>query len=106
MSIDPIALASALINCPSVTPARGQVFDVLEAALEPLGFTVARQSGPDRAWIVTVPTFRVDVTREVDVIEEVGRHYGFDRLPIRFPALVAAQAAPDPAVARDRKSVV
>jgi phenylalanyl-tRNA synthetase beta chain len=38
----------------------------------------------------------------VDVIEEVGRHYGFDRLPIRFPAMVAAQAAPDPAVARDR----
>ena len=38
MSIDPIALASALINCPSVTPARGAVFDVLEAALAPLGF--------------------------------------------------------------------
>ena len=42
MSTDPIALASALINCPSVTPARGEVFDVLEAALQPLGFTVHR----------------------------------------------------------------
>ncbi|MEO5612272.1 MAG: succinyl-diaminopimelate desuccinylase [Sphingomicrobium sp.] len=42
MAIDPIALASALINCPSVTPARGEVFDVLEAALTPLGFTVHR----------------------------------------------------------------
>ena len=42
MSIDPIALASALINCPSVTPARGEVFDVLEAALQPLGFAVHR----------------------------------------------------------------
>ena len=42
MSIDPIALAGALINCPSVTPARGEVFDVLEAALTPLGFTVHR----------------------------------------------------------------
>jgi len=42
MSIDPIALASDLINCPSVTPARGQVFDVLEAALRPLGFEVHR----------------------------------------------------------------
>jgi succinyl-diaminopimelate desuccinylase len=40
--IDPIALATELINCPSVTPARGQVFDVLEAALEPLGFTCHR----------------------------------------------------------------
>jgi succinyl-diaminopimelate desuccinylase len=42
MSVDPIELAQALINCPSVTPASGAVFDVLEAALEPLGFTVHR----------------------------------------------------------------
>jgi succinyl-diaminopimelate desuccinylase len=40
--IDPIALATELINCPSVTPASGQVFDLLEAALESLGFTVHR----------------------------------------------------------------
>ena len=42
MSVDPIALARQLINCPSVTPASGEVFDVLESALEPLGFTVHR----------------------------------------------------------------
>jgi succinyl-diaminopimelate desuccinylase len=42
MSIDPIALTEALINCPSVTPARGQVFDVVEQALRPLGFAVHR----------------------------------------------------------------
>ena len=42
MSVDPIALAKALINCPSVTPASGEVFDVLDAALTSLGFTVHR----------------------------------------------------------------
>src|SRR5690348_14878547 len=42
MTVDPIALAQQLINCPSVTPARGEVFDVLEATLKPLGFTVHR----------------------------------------------------------------
>ena len=42
MSVDPIALARHLINCPSVTPASGEVFDVLEAVLAPLGFTVHR----------------------------------------------------------------
>jgi succinyl-diaminopimelate desuccinylase len=41
-SIDPISLAQALIACPSVTPARGEVFDVLEAALAPMGFAVHR----------------------------------------------------------------
>ncbi|NUQ18395.1 MAG: succinyl-diaminopimelate desuccinylase [Sphingomonas sp.] len=40
--IDPVALAQQLIRCDSVTPARGEVFDVLESALEPLGFTVHR----------------------------------------------------------------
>src|SRR5215213_5898240 len=42
MAIDPVELASALINVPSVTPASGEVFDVLEAALAPLGFTCHR----------------------------------------------------------------
>src|SRR4051794_29763564 len=40
--IDPIELAAQLIRCPSVTPARGEVFDVLERALKPLGFEVYR----------------------------------------------------------------
>jgi succinyl-diaminopimelate desuccinylase len=40
--IDAIQLASALIAAPSVTPATGSVFDVLEAALKPLGFAVER----------------------------------------------------------------
>ncbi|MGY4396560.1 succinyl-diaminopimelate desuccinylase [Sphingomonas sp. UYAg733] len=37
-----VALTKALIACDSVTPARGTVFDVLEAALIPLGFDVER----------------------------------------------------------------
>ena len=41
-TIDPVDLAQALIACPSVTPATGAVFDVLEAALLPLGFEVHR----------------------------------------------------------------
>lgn len=39
---DPVALTKALLACESVTPARGAVFDVLEAALTPLGFAVDR----------------------------------------------------------------
>ena len=40
--IDPVALAGDLIRSPSVTPARGEVFDVLETALTSLGFTIHR----------------------------------------------------------------
>ncbi|WP_445326653.1 succinyl-diaminopimelate desuccinylase [Sphingobium sp. AN641] len=39
---DPVALATRLIACPSVTPARGEVFAALEAMLVPLGFAVER----------------------------------------------------------------
>ena len=53
-------------------------------------------------WTVTVPTCRVDVAREADLIEEVGRHFGFDRIPAAFPALAAPQPPPDPAIARER----
>lgn len=39
---DPVELTKALIAAASITPARGAVFDVLEAALRPLGFAVER----------------------------------------------------------------
>jgi len=69
MSIDPIALAQQLINCPSVTPASGEVFDVLERALKPLGFTCHRWvmgEAPDG------PTENM-----VAIRDEGGAHFGF-----------------------------
>jgi len=69
MTIDPIALARQLINCPSVTPARGEVFDVLAAALEPLGFTCHR-------WVLGEPP---DGPTEnmVAIRGEGSPHFGF-----------------------------
>ncbi|MGB9595499.1 MAG: phenylalanine--tRNA ligase subunit beta, partial [Candidatus Poribacteria bacterium] len=34
---------------------------------------------------VTVPTFRPDVYREIDLIEEIARLYGYDNIPITMP---------------------
>jgi phenylalanyl-tRNA synthetase beta chain len=56
--------------------------------LESLGFALR---DTDQGWDVTVPTRRVDVSREVDLIEEVARHYGFDRIPVTFPHLTVAR---------------
>jgi len=49
-----------------------------------LGFTAGEARG--EAVAVEVPTWRSDVTREVDLVEEVGRHFGLSRIPSRLPA--------------------
>jgi phenylalanyl-tRNA synthetase beta chain len=53
-------------------------------------------------WDAVAPTFRVDLLREADLIEEVGRHYGFDKLEPTFPVVTRPAPAPDPRIARDR----
>jgi phenylalanyl-tRNA synthetase beta chain len=52
-----------------------------------LGLT-AHRNGGDR-WQVTAPTFRPDLTLEADLVEEVGRLYGYQELPETLPAGVA-----------------
>ncbi|MBT0653044.1 phenylalanine--tRNA ligase subunit beta [Geomobilimonas luticola] len=41
-------------------------------------------SGPD-VMAVTVPSFRVDLEREIDLVEEVARLYGFENIPVTMP---------------------
>ena len=68
-----------------------------------LGFepTPAAEDG-GAAWRVRVPTHRVDVGREEDLIEEIARHHGYDEIPTTFPALTRPARAPGPWRARDR----
>jgi len=53
-------------------------------------------------WDATIPLFRVDLLREADLIEEVGRHYGFDKLEPTFPVVTRPAPPPDPRIGRDR----
>ena len=50
-------------------------------------------------WDAVAPTFRVDLLREADLIEEVGRHYGFDKLEPTFPVVTQPAPPPDPRIA-------
>jgi phenylalanyl-tRNA synthetase beta chain len=43
---------------------------------------------------VTAPSFRVDVARPEDLMEEVARLSGFDSIPVTFPALPAGRRLP------------
>jgi phenylalanyl-tRNA synthetase beta chain len=65
----------------------------IEAILGALGFAPVRV-GENRgaegsllaAWECTQPTWRAEVEREIDLIEEVARIYGLDKFPPRLPA--------------------
>jgi phenylalanyl-tRNA synthetase beta chain len=118
--------ACALIETIGAGTARGSVVDRYPVRVEPVVLTLRRAhisgllgvSIPDTdarrvlealgfalrdtesGWEVTVPTWRVDMTREVDLIEEVARHCGFDRIPATFPALTVPPPPADSRIAR------
>jgi phenylalanyl-tRNA synthetase beta chain len=50
------------------------------SALESLGFEITVNSAGTLA--TAVPTWRFDVSREVDLVEEIGRLLGYDRIPL------------------------
>jgi phenylalanyl-tRNA synthetase beta chain len=71
----------------------------VERILRALGLEVT--TTPD-GWSTVVPLFRVDLLREADLIEEVGRHYGFDRLDATFPVVTVPAPPPDERIPRDQ----
>jgi phenylalanyl-tRNA synthetase beta chain len=64
----------------------------IEEILSALGFHPVRTDGNrssegslDAVWQCKQPSWRSDVTRGIDLIEEVARHYGYDKFPTRLP---------------------
>jgi phenylalanyl-tRNA synthetase beta chain len=52
-------------------------------SLNGLGLEIAEQGAA--AFKVKVPPYRRDITMEVDIIEEVARLYGYDKIPVVLP---------------------
>jgi len=79
----------------------------VERILKSLGFELRKSQAPSPksldGWDVIPPPWRVDMHREVDLIEEVGRHYGFEHLPTTFPGVEQAPPPSDPRIMRDRR---
>jgi phenylalanyl-tRNA synthetase beta chain len=65
-----------------------EIEDVLGAlGFRPVRTDADRQSvgSPAAVWKCQQPSWRRDVTRAIDLVEEVARHHGYDRFPGRLP---------------------
>lgn len=63
--------------------------DRARAILTGLGFEPGTEDGQTTTF--TVPTWRGDVSREIDLVEEVGRHHGLDKIPATVPPARGAE---------------
>ena len=69
--------------------------------LQGLGMIVGK-AGKDN-FLVTPPSFRIDIKREIDLIEEVIRIYGYDRIPVKLPNVAVIQMASNPRMDLEEK---
>lgn len=67
--------------------------DFCRKTLQSLGCEVTAK--PADTWTVTPPPCRLDLEREVDLVEEVGRVYGMDRIPAVMPGMAKSLSQPD-----------
>lgn len=66
----------------------------IEKTLAGLGFqTVSKQEG---IWQVKIPHFRIDIEREADLIEEIARFFGYEKIPAQLPPLRTLEPVMDP----------
>src|SRR5579859_8122566 len=64
----------------------GQIFRLLKR----LGFTLIPEGQSDQQFRVHIPSWRLDVEREIDVIEEIARLHGYDKFENTLPAYSGA----------------
>ena len=57
----------------------------VKGILERLHMEGEGEQGTD--WIIAPPTYRGDITREIDLIEEIGRLKGYDHIPVECPRM-------------------
>jgi phenylalanyl-tRNA synthetase beta chain len=65
-----------------------------------LGFELA--GGEETMFLVHIPSWRLDVEREIDLIEEIARLYGYDKFPNTLPTF-SPSVIELPEAAKDRK---
>jgi phenylalanyl-tRNA synthetase beta chain len=82
----PVALALSEVHriLGKTVDEAGITAEAVETVLKALGCELASQTGA--AWLVTLPSWRLDVEREIDLIEEIARVYGYNQFANTLPS--------------------
>lgn len=101
INVGEVPLRQVQLRWPSVSRLLGMDVPMDEgvAILRSLGFSV---KVAERVARVVVPSYRRDVEREEDLVEEVARHYGYDRIPETMPVEITAQGSWAPSIEAER----
>jgi phenylalanyl-tRNA synthetase beta chain len=70
--------------------------------LKALGFDLVPEPGDDTEFTAIIPSWRLDVERSIDLIEEIARLHGYDKFPNTLPTFVGA-VVDSPEAAKDAK---
>src|SRR5436189_418731 len=70
--------------------------------LDKLGFDVLPERGGDADFTVRIPSWRLDVEREIDLIEEIARLHGYDKFSNTLPSYADA-VVEQPEAEKDNK---
>jgi phenylalanyl-tRNA synthetase beta chain len=84
----PLAERRLAITARKTAEILGLKLDILDIRrlLQSIGLTAELAENRDEVLYVSIPAFRPDLEREIDLIEEVARLNGYDRIPVTMPA--------------------
>ncbi len=91
LSCGSVSMKPKVINLKAKTAAAILGVDIpeakIKAILNNLGFKI-KNSGA--AFGVAIPPFRQDVNQEIDLVEEIARVFGYDKIPVSLPSIKPA----------------